>query len=296
MQDQRERRQAAAKSRSAAAQARGGRFVVAGTPESDRPAIRPLPPPPRPPALRRKLAARTSLSPAELDILDALNGNTRMIAANRDIITEGYKYDALSVLRDGIAIRYRVLRDGRRQILNIVLPGDFIGFPACFFDTALYSITTLTDAVVSSIRFPPLFQLLADHPRIGAAIFWLFSCEAAMYAERLIALGQRSAIERLAHFLLELLTRLQVIGLADARSFRMPLTQEQIGDILGLTGVHVSRTLRQLRDDGLIAVEGQVATIKNLNALAALADFERTYLSHFRMSEALFPDDAGRPA
>lgn len=259
---------------------------------------RPGPSPPgrrsRAPLLTRKLAARTLLSPAEIDIVGELHTEPRMVAANRDIITEGYKSDALSVLLDGVAIRYRVLRDGRRQILNIVLPGDFIGFPACFFDTTLYSVTALTDAVVSAIPFPRLFQLFAGNPRIAAAIFWLFSCEAAMYAERLIGIGQRSAIERLAHFLLELLTRLHVIGLADERSFRMPLTQEQIGDILGLTGVHVSRTLRQLRDDGLVVVEGQQFTLKNIEALSALADFERTYLNHFRMSEALFPEQAGR--
>jgi len=254
------------------------------------PAGFPLPPAPLASALARKLASRTPLSPAELDILDALHDDVRSIAANRDIITEGYKYDALSVLRAGVAIRYRVLRDGRRQILNIVLPGDFIGFPACFFDTALHSITALSEAVVASIHFPRLFQLFGQYPRIGAAIFWLLSCEAAMYAERVIGIGQRSAVERLAHLLLELLTRLQVIGLADDCSFRLPLTQEQIGDLLGLTGVHVSRTFRQLRDDGLVVVAGQILTIRNFSALSALADFERTYLSHFRMSEALFAD------
>lgn len=255
-------------------------------------------PPPSPPAsaLTRKLAARTSLSSAELDILDSLYDEAKAVAANRDIVTEGYKYDALVVLREGMAIRYRVLRDGRRQILNVVLPGDFIGFPACFFDTALYSITALSSAVVSSMPFSRLFQLFGKYPRIGAAIFWLLSCEAAMYAERLVGIGQRSAVERLAHLLLELLTRLQVIGLADERSFRMPLTQEQIGDILGLTGVHVSRTFRQLRDDGLVIVDGQLLTIKDLSAVSALADFERTYLSHFRMSEALLPDEMDRLA
>jgi CRP-like cAMP-binding protein len=192
-------------------------------------------------------------------------------------------------LVEGIAIRYRVLRDGRRQILNIALPGDFVGFPACFFDTALYSITALTDAVVSSVPFARLFRLFQEHPRVGAAIFWIFSCEAAMYAERLIDIGRRSALERVAHFLLELLVRLQVIGVADDRSYRMPLTQELIGDILGLTGVHVSRTLRQLRADGLVIIEGKQVTIRNIEGLSALADFERTYLNHFRMSDALFP-------
>ena len=110
-----------------------------------------------------------------------------------------------------------------------------------------------------------------------------------MYAERLIDIGRRSALERVAHFLLELLVRLRIIGLADDCSFRMPLTQELIGDILGLTSVHVSRMLRQLRMDGFLAIEGQQVTIRNIEGLSALADFERTYLDHFRMSEALFP-------
>jgi CRP-like cAMP-binding protein len=240
-------------------------------------------------SLTQKLAARTPLSPAELDILDALQAETRAVAANRDIVTEGYRYGALFVLLEGIAIRYRVLRDGRRQILNIVLPGDFVGFPACFFDTALYSITALTDAVVSSVPFARLFRLFQDHPRVGAAIVWIFTCEASMYAERLIDIGRRSALERVAHFLLEMLVRLQIIGVADDRSYRMPLTQELIGDILGLTGVHVSRTLRQLRADGLVIIEGQKVTIRNIEGLSALADFERTYLNHFRMGEALLP-------
>jgi CRP-like cAMP-binding protein len=247
-------------------------------------------------SLARKLATRTPLSPAELDIVDGLYDETRTVASGRDIITEGYKYDTLLLLVDGIAIRYRVLRDGRRQILNVVLPGDFIGFPACFFDSALYSITTLCSSKVALMPFSRLFQIFRDHPRIGAAMFWLLSCEAAMYAERVIAIGQRSALERLSHFLLELLTRMQVIGLAEEWSFNLPLTQEQIGDILGLTGVHISRTMRQLRDDGLIIVTGQKVTIANFPTLAALADFERTYLSHFRMSDTLFAEMVSRSA
>ena len=107
-----------------------------------------------------------------------------------------------------------------------------------------------------------------------------------MYAERLIGTGQRSAPERVAHFLLELRMRLRVIGLGDERGFRMPLTQEQIG-VLGLTGVHISRTLRQLRDEGLVVIEGHQVEIKNFDALSALGDFERSHLKHFRMSEAL---------
>ena len=108
-----------------------------------------------------------------------------------------------------------------------------------------------------------------------------------MYTEHLIDVGRRSAIERVAHFLLELLTRLQAIGLADERSYRMPLTQELISDALGLSVPHVNRTLRRLREDALVSVEGQIVVIEDFEALAALADFEKIYLSRFRIGELL---------
>ena len=108
-----------------------------------------------------------------------------------------------------------------------------------------------------------------------------------MYAEHLIDVGRRSALERVAHFLLELLTRLKIIGLADERSFRMPLTQELIADALGLSVPHVNRTLRQLREDELVSIEGSVVIIKNVEALSALADFEKSYLDQFRLPDIL---------
>ena len=237
--------------------------------------------------LSTKLARLVALSPVETAALSALQSSTRAVSRNREIITAGRKYDGVFVLIDGAAIRYRVLRDGRRQVLNIALPGDFVGFPASFFETALYSITALGDAVVSWVSFATLFGLFHDHPRLAATLFCSFSCETAMYAEYLIDVGRRSALERVAHFLLELLTRLQAIGLADERSYRLPLTQELIGDALGLSVPHVNRTLRQLREDGLISIDGHIVVINDIEVLAALADFETIYLSRFRIGELL---------
>ena len=235
--------------------------------------------------LTRKLAQVVALSADEVTVLRDLQSTIRSVGRNREIISEGRKYDGLLVLIEGVSIRYRVLHDGRRQVLNITLPGDFIGFPGCFFENALYSITALTDCVVSSIPFVQLLGFFATYPRLAAAIFWSFSCEAAMYAEHLIDVGRRSALERIAHFLLELLTRLQVIGLADERSYQMPLTQELVGDALGLSVPHVSRTLKQLREEDLVAIEGQRVIIKNVEALGRLADFQRTYLSRFQLND-----------
>jgi CRP-like cAMP-binding protein len=237
--------------------------------------------------LTRKVAHWVSLSSQEMAVLAELQTPARTVPRNREIITEGCKYAELFVLLEGVAIRYRVLRNGRRQILNIALPGDFIGFPACFFETALFSITALTDTQVSSVSMTRFLTLFEGHGRMAAILLWLFSCEAAMYAEHLVDLGRRSAVERVAHFLLELLIRLQAIGIAEERSYQMPLTQELLGDLLGLSMPHVNRSLRQLRDDGLVAIEEHRVVIKDFEGLAVLADFERSYLNRFRISEAL---------
>jgi CRP-like cAMP-binding protein len=238
-----------------------------------------------PSQLARKLAGYVPLTHEELPVLRDIASATRSVRRRQDIVTEGKKYRALFLVLDGILMRYRILRDGRRQIVNLVIPGDFAGVPGCFFDGALYSIKALTDATISTI---PLYRLLAlfdSHPRLAAKIFWSFSCEAAVYAEHLIVVGRRSALERIAHFLLELLARLQVIGLADDRSYRIPLSQEVIGDALGLSLPYVNRVLRQLSDDGLVTIKDHKVVINDVEALSALADFEQSYLKPLPLSE-----------
>lgn len=248
------------------------------------------PPQPATP-LTYKLAQLVRLSAAETAVLAEWQSAPRLVPRNRELVSEGRRYDGVLVLIEGTALRYSVLKDGRRQVLNIVLPGDFIGFPGCFFETALYSITALSDTRVSAVPFARLFGLFEQQPRLAAAIFWLFACEAAMSAEHLVAVGRRSALERVAHFLLELLSRLQAIGRADEHSYQMPLTQELLADALGLTAQHVNRTLRQLREDGLVGIDGSTVVIKDFAALAALADFDKSYLSRFHLGALLGADE-----
>jgi CRP-like cAMP-binding protein len=240
------------------------------------------------------LGQRVRLSPAEEAVLLDLQSVTKVVPRNREVITEGEKYDALLVVLEGVLIRYRILRDGRRQIVNIVLPGDFAGVPGCLFENALLSIRTLTQAVMAVIPLARIGALVDTHPRLAAKLLWSFSDESAIYAERLIAVGRRSALERVAHFLLELLVRLQTIGLADERSYRIPLTQELIADALGLSIPHVNRVFRQLRSEDLVVIEDQRVIVKDLKALSALAEFEPAYLSRFSFDEFLTPNEAPR--
>lgn len=216
-----------------------------------------------------------------------LQSVSRTLGAGREIVSEGKRCNAIFLIAEGIAIRYRILRDGRRHILNLLLPGDFAGVTSCRFETALYSIKTLTQTTYSPIPVPRLLGLFDTHPRLAAKLFWSFSCETAILGERLIGVSRRSATERLAHFLLELLTRLQRIGLADERSYRLPLTQEMISDVLGLSIPYVNRVLQQLREAGLVHIKDQLVVIENIEELTALADFEHSYLEPLSIAEVV---------
>jgi CRP-like cAMP-binding protein len=240
-----------------------------------------------PNAFVNRLGQLVPLSAEEIAVLQELQASPRTVQRHRDIITEGRNYGSIFIILEGNAIRYRILHDGRRQIVNIVLPGDIVGALGYFMESSLYSTKALTEVVVATIPFARLNALSETHPRLVTKIFWWFSCESTIYAEHLVDLGRRSALERVAHFLLELLTRLQSVGLADDYSFKIPLTQELIADALGLSIPHVNRVLRRLREDSLVVVEDQRVTIKDIEALSDLADFEPGYLSRFPGGELL---------
>lgn len=238
-------------------------------------------------ALVSRLSQLVTLSAEEIAVLRELQANPRTVQRHRDIITEGRNYSSIFIILEGNAIRYRILHDGRRQIVNFVLPGDIVGALGYFMESSLYSTRALTEVVVATVPFSRLNVLHETHPRLVSKIFWWFSCESTIYAEHLVDLGRRSALERVAHFLLELLTRLQSVGLADDYSFKIPLTQELIADALGLSIPHVNRVLRRLREDHLVVVEDQRVTVKDLEALSELADFDPAYLTHFPGGELL---------
>ena len=244
--------------------------------------------PPRPKLpLNHKLFAALPTVAAEVAVLLDLKSVSRTVGPGHEIVSEGRRCTVPYMVIEGVAIRYRILRDGQRQILNVVLPGDFAGVRSCFYASALYSIKTLTRSAISPISLPKLIGLFDTHPDLAANLFLLFACEATVYVEHLIAVGRRSARQRVAHLLLELLTRLQIIGMADERSYRLPLTQEVISDVLGLSIPYVNRVVRQLRYDRLVRIEGQRVIIENMEELSALADFEHGYLRPLSIAESL---------
>jgi CRP-like cAMP-binding protein len=218
------------------------------------------------------------LPPDEAAMLRKLQSEARTVQRGRKLVVEGKLCDEIFIVMAGIGIRYRVLNDGRRQITRFVVPGDIEGYSGPAITNALFSTLALAEMVVVPVLHANLMRCLADKPRLLAKVLMSFSCDASIDVERLVDLGRRSALERVAHFLMELLTRLQAIGLADDHSYQVPLTQELISDALGLSVTHVNRVFQRLRSDNLACLTDQRVVIMDVSRLSALADFDPTYL------------------
>jgi CRP-like cAMP-binding protein len=200
------------------------------------------------------------------------------VRKNKDVLVMGKHYGTVFVNHDGWLLRYKILHNGDRQILDFILPGQIFGLQACIFDASLYSVATITDTSLSAISSDMIDHVFERSPRFAKALFWSALCDSAILGEHLIDSARRSAYERVSHLLLELFVRLSRAGLTKGTSFHMPLTQELIGDALGLTTVHVNRTFRSLREDKLISIDGKWVTILDFEALSLLCDFENSYL------------------
>lgn len=196
----------------------------------------------------------------------------------KDVVVGGSQHDCVYINHDGWLARYKILHKGSRQILDFILPGEVFGLPACLFERALYSVATITDVTVSPIPFDVLDDLFERDPALAKALFWSTAHEAAILGEHLVDAGRRSAYERVSHLLLELFVRMNRARSAGEVSFSVPLTQELIADALGLSTVHVNRTLRALREDKLVTMNGGAVTIVDFEALSLLSDFEKSYL------------------
>src|SRR5215471_13459119 len=214
----------------------------------------------------------------DLYLSRSLGGELRQIHKNTDLVVAGRHCRTFFLNHSGWLFRYKILHNGDRQIVDFILPGQIFGLQACFFKASLYSIAAVTAASVSALPLDVIDDVFDKNPQLAKALFWSAVCEAAIMGEHLIDTARRSAYERVSHLLLELFVRLKSTGQTDGQSFTMPLTQELIGDALGLTAVHVNRTLRALREDRLVEIGNKCVTILDFDALSLLCDFDNSYL------------------
>jgi CRP-like cAMP-binding protein len=237
---------------------------------------------------RTMLARLQMLSSDERTSLLACAVSRRVVQAGTDVVAQGAATDRIYFVETGWAGMARTLRDGRRQIPIVVLPGEACNLDTLAYDRAGSAVRMLTAGVVLSVPRSQLQSLFDSSPGISKALLLLGLRENAVLVERAISLGRRSAHERLAHLLCEFAVRLGQSATQGVVQFELPLTQEQLADLLGLTAVHVNRTMQQFRRDGLLSRTRKTIGIEDIAGFRAIAGFTPDYLY---MPELLAAED-----
>ena len=228
--------------------------------------------------LIRRLRRLSKLSPEdEASLLDVI-GDPVAVPADRDLKAHGEAPLAVHVIVDGLACRYKILPDGRRQIVAFLVPGDPCDPQVFLLGTMDHGLCTLAPSLVATIAPEEIVRVTAERPAIARA-FWLSALvDQSVLREWLVNIGRRDAYERIAHLLWELYLRHRAVGLATGSSFDLPLTQQELADSLGLSAVHVNRTLQRLRADGVLASGGGSLTILQPDELQRISAFDPDYL------------------
>ncbi len=225
-----------------------------------------------------KLRARDTISPEEEAVIRASLGEMRIVPAGTTCIRAGDRLHSSTLLLDGFMCRYKDLPGGERQITELHTAGDFLDLHSFSLKQLDHNILALTNATVVLVPHARLTEITERHPHLARVYWFLTVLDAAIHREWVLSLGRRSAIERIAHLMCELRIRLGLIGRADDRGFDLPLTQADLSDCTGLTPVHVNRTLRELRERGLMEFRSKHVTILDMAGLKALAEFDDSYL------------------
>ena len=229
-------------------------------------------------ALIRKLRTIVELTDDEKTALQVLALGTRHVGVRHDLLREGTRPRSVIVILEGFACRYKLLAVGKRQITDFLLPGDTSDVDVAMIGALDHSVATISPCSILELSTSAIEDLATHHPRIVDAMRRMGLTEKAILRERIVGMGLRSADRQLAHLLCELLIRLQAVGYAGSNSYRLPLRQQDIGDTLGISLVHANRMLQQLRDEGLIRLDGRQLVIHNVPALMERAEFKREYL------------------
>jgi CRP-like cAMP-binding protein len=229
-------------------------------------------------SLGRKLGAYADLDSEELAILASIQGEKLEVAHGRELIFQGQTQHAAYVLHDGWACSSKQLENGTRQVIDIQVPGDFLGLRSLMLRMSDHSIVALTDIKVRRIHHDKLWPVLSKAPRLSSALLWALARDQAVIVEHLVSLGRRDARARTVHFLLELGARMTLAGHGDANGFECPLTQSMLADALGITAIHLNRVLRQLRLANLLLFRDHFVTFCDVARLSAITDFDSSFL------------------
>lgn len=232
-----------------------------------------------PKALIAKLERFTRLSSLDKNMIQRLGTERlRHFGAHEDILCEGEVPSDINLVLAGWACRYKQLEDGRRQIIAFFVPGDLCDHNIFILREMDHSVGTITKVTLACVSREMFETVTLKHPRITQALWWEALVTSAIQREWTVNLGQRNATERVAHLLCELFLRLQAVNLTNGNACEFPVTQAELADAMGLTSVHVNRTLQELRSSGLIELKNRILVIPNLELLMRVAIFNTNYL------------------
>jgi CRP-like cAMP-binding protein len=231
-------------------------------------------------SLIRKLDSFAVLSDREKRALQDAIAQVQDYGPHIDLIREG---DAnananVNVVLSGFACRQKTLPDGRRQIIGYLLPGDICDVCVFLLRRMDHTISTVSPVKVGIIPHETALQLIERYPRLMRAVWWGALVQESIAREWLINVGQRTALERLAHLFCEIFVRLRAVGLVDGDCCELPVTQAELADTLALSTVHVNRTLRELRRANLISIRARSLVIHDFKSLQRMAMFDPKYL------------------
>ena len=226
----------------------------------------------------KKLRKRDDINAEEERFIRGLISQTVEIPADKVFVRAGDTLRESTMLLRGWMARAKDLPSGQRQFAEIHVPGDFTDLHAFALKRLDHDIVSITPCTVGIVPHERLKEMTEKFPHLTRVYWFATNLDAAVHRELTLSMGRRSAISRMAHLFCELLIRLAVVGLTNGNSYEFPLTQAELAEALGLTSVHVNRTLQELRRLGLIELENRWLNIRDLDGLKGVAEFDDSYL------------------
>lgn len=225
-----------------------------------------------------KLRARDSVSPEEERAIRESITEVRAFPADETVIHRGHRVNHSILLLDGIMCRYKDLSEGQRQITELHVSGDFADLHSFTLKRLDHSVMALTPCRAAIVPHEKLERITERFPHLTRLYWFTTNMDAAIHREWEVSLGRRTAISRVAALFCEMKIRLEVVGLTEGMSYNLNLTQTDLAECVGLTPIHVNRTLKELREQQLVEFRGGRATIRDWEGLVAIAEFDPAYL------------------
>lgn len=228
--------------------------------------------------LMLKFRARDVVTAEEEEVLRQVLGDVRELPQGRVLVRANVPLTDCTLLIDGFVARYKDLADGQRQIMEIHVPGDFLDLHSFLLKRLEHNVGAMTPVRIALVPHEAVREITERHPHLARMLWFSTLLDAALHRERILSVGRRTALARIAHLMCEFYVRLEIVELARDCHFNLPLTQTDISDACGLTSVHVNRMLKKLRDDGLLTFRNGEVVIHDWERLQRVGEFSPAFL------------------